>query len=58
MALTSILLQYGGSPSILGHNDETPFDVLRETGQRECLDVLMEAFGKHSKGFLRLFSII
>ncbi|KAK3747587.1 hypothetical protein QZH41_015821 [Actinostola sp. cb2023] len=46
MALMSILLQYGASPSIMGSSDQTPFDIINDTGQSECSDVLMEALGK------------
>ncbi|XP_031562875.1 ankyrin repeat and SOCS box protein 13-like [Actinia tenebrosa] len=43
IAIITLLLQYGASPTIRGNNDDTPFDIIRETGQRECMDTLMEA---------------
>ncbi|KXJ11019.1 ankyrin-1 [Exaiptasia diaphana] len=43
IALMTVLLQYGASPSLIGNNDETPFDILIDTSQTECLEMLEDA---------------
>ncbi|XP_032229100.2 ankyrin repeat domain-containing protein 29 [Nematostella vectensis] len=46
VALMTVLLQYGASPRILGKGDETPFDIIKDTAQTGCLDVLLDAADK------------
>lgn len=38
--LTTILLQYGASPTLLGHDDDMPLDIARRSGQSYCLELL------------------
>lgn len=38
--LTSILLQYGASPTLLGRDDDMPLDIARLSGQSYCLELL------------------
>ena len=46
--LTTILLQYGASPTLLGHDDDMPLDIARRSGQSYCLELLEIALGKKS----------
>lgn len=55
IALVTILIQYGASPSILGNNEETPFDILHDTGQFECMEILKEALGMQATENLKIF---
>ena len=51
--LTSVLLQYGASPTLLGREDDMPLDIARQTGQGYCLELLEAALGEN---FLKLSS--
>ena len=44
--LTSVLLQYGASPTLLGREDDMPLDIARQTGQGYCVELLETALGK------------
>ena len=44
--LTTILLQYGASPTLLGRDDDMPLDIARQSGQTYCLELLEMAVGK------------
>ena len=44
--LTSILLQYGASPILLGREDDMPLAIARQTSQGYCLELLESAVGK------------
>ena len=46
--LTTILLQYGASPTLLGRDDDMPIDIARQNGQTYCLELLEMALGKKS----------
>ncbi|XP_078352768.1 uncharacterized protein LOC144637576 [Oculina patagonica] len=41
--LTTILLQYGASPTLLGRDDDMPLDIARLSGQTYCLELLQMA---------------
>ncbi|XP_073259525.1 uncharacterized protein [Porites lutea] len=41
--LTSVLLQYGASTTLLGREDDMPLDIARQTGQGYCLELLQVA---------------
>lgn len=41
--LTSVLLQYGASPTLLGREDDMPLDIARQTGQGYCVELLETA---------------
>ena len=45
--LTSVLLQYGASPTVLGGEDDTPLDIARQTGRESCLELLQAALGEN-----------
>lgn len=45
--LTSVLLQYGASPTVLGGEDDTPLDIARQTGRESCLELLQAAVGEN-----------
>ena len=45
--LTSVLLQYGASPTLLGGEDDTPLDIARQTGRESCLELLQAALGEN-----------
>ena len=45
--LTTILLQYGASPSLPGRDEDLPFEVAIQNGQTYCLEPLENAPGKH-----------
>ena len=38
--LTTILLQYGASPTLLGRDDDMPLDIEGGSGQTYCLELL------------------
>ena len=44
--LTTILLQYGASPTLLGREDDMPIDIARYSNQSYCLELLEMALGK------------
>ena len=44
--LTSVLLQYGASTTLLGREDDMPLDIARQTGQGYCLELLQAALGE------------
>ena len=44
--LTSTLLRYGASPTLLGRDDDMPIDVAKQTYQDYCLELLEDALGK------------
>ena len=46
--LTSVLLQYGASPTLLGREDDMPLDIARQTGQGYCLELLEAALGENT----------
>ena len=46
--LTTILLQYGASPTLLGRDDDMALDIARQSGQTYCLELLEMALGKKS----------
>lgn len=46
--LTSVLLQYGASPTLLGREDDMPLDIARQTGQGHCLELLEAALGENT----------
>lgn len=50
--LTSILLQYGASPTLLGRDDDMPLDIARLSGQSYCLELLEIALGKKCRAIL------
>lgn len=41
--LTSTLLRYGASPTLLGRDDDMPIDVAKQTYQDYCLELLEDA---------------
>ena len=45
--LTSVLLQYDASPTLLGGKDDTPLDIARQTGRESCLELLQAALGEN-----------
>ena len=45
--LTSVLLQYGASPTLLGGEDDTSLDIARQTGRESCLELLQAALGEN-----------
>ena len=45
--LTSVLLQYGASTTLLGREDDMPLDIARQTGQGYCLELLQAALGEN-----------
>ena len=44
--LTSVLLRYGASPTLLGRDDDMPLDVARQTYQGYCSELLDAALGE------------
>ena len=46
--LTSVLLQYGASPTLLGREDDMPLDIARQAGQGHCLELLEAALGENT----------
>ena len=44
--LTTVLLQYGASPTLLGRDDDMALDIAKQTGQTYCLELLEMALGK------------
>lgn len=55
--LTTILLQYGASPALLGRDDDMPLDIARQSGQTYCLELLEMALGKRSMAAMRTFQM-
>ena len=55
--LTTILLQYGASPTLLGRDDDMPLDIARQSGQSYCLELLEMAVGEKSNGCMRTFQM-
>lgn len=44
--LTSTLLRYGASPTLLGRDDDMPMDIAKQSYQDYCLELLEDALGK------------
>ena len=44
--LTTLLLQYGASATLLGKDDEMPIEIAQSTGQSTCLELLKNSLGK------------
>lgn len=44
--MTTLLLNYGASPSLPGRDDEMSSDIIKSTGQEYCMELLQNALGK------------
>ena len=55
--LTTIMLQYGASPTLLGRDDDMPLDIARQSGQTYCLELLEMAVGKKSVAAMSTFQV-